>query len=84
VQTFSGTLTAVAAAQALQDPKHSWIWVSLGAFILFASSVVRIWLGATQNYLQSDPNIPTQANPAVVTVTTTGPVPAADTSIKQP
>jgi hypothetical protein len=78
VQTFSGSLTAILAGVALQNPQRTWLWASLGAFILFASSVVRIWLGAKQNYVQTDPNIGTLANPAVVNITTTGPVPTAN------
>jgi hypothetical protein len=80
VQTFSGSLTAILAGVALQNPQRSWLWAGLGALVLFLSSIVRIWLGAKQNYLQADPNIIPdygQTNPAVVNVTTTGPVPTA-------
>jgi hypothetical protein len=72
VQVLAGTLTAVLGEQAAQDPKHNLLWVSLGAFVLFISSVVRIKLGTSQNYLQTDPNIGTLDNAAVVNVTTTG------------
>src|ERR1035437_7181870 len=75
VQTFSGSLTAILAGVALQNPQRSWLWAGLGALVLFLSSIVRIWLGAKQNYVQTDPNTVPLVNPMVVNVTTTGATP---------
>ena len=80
--SISSALTGFLAVVAMQDPAHNWLWTILAAAIVCASTIARILLGQAQNYVQSDPNIPAQSTPAVVTVATTGPVPVAVPTIK--
>jgi hypothetical protein len=76
-QGISAALTSFLAVVAMQDPQHNWLWTILAAAVTCAATIVRIVVGHSQNYLQSDPNIGSLSNPAVVNVATTGPVPAA-------
>ena len=71
-------ITGFLSVVAQNDPNHNWLWAIIGAGVVCAFGIARIVIGIKMNYLQSDPNIGTLANPAVVSVTTTGPVP--DTS----
>ena len=73
--SIAGSLTAFLAVIAMQDPKHNWLWVILAGGITCGATIYRVLIGASQNYVQSDPNIPALSSPAVVTVTTSGPVP---------
>ena len=71
-------ITGFLAVVAQNDPTHhTWVWVILSAGVVCALGVARIVIGIKMNYLQTDPNIGNLANPAVVTVQTTGPVPTA-------
>lgn len=78
-QGIAASLTGFLAVVTMQDPLHSWLWTILAAAITCAATIVRIWLGHVQSYIQTDPNIGALDTPAVVTVTTTGPVPAPST-----
>ena len=71
-------VTGFFAVAAQNDPHHNWAYAIISAGVVTALGIARIVVGWKMNYLQSDPNIPTQANPAVVNVTTTGPVPMVD------
>jgi predicted lysophospholipase L1 biosynthesis ABC-type transport system permease subunit len=82
--TLATGLTTFLGVVAMNDPQHNWLWTILAAFVVFALLVFRVMIGQSQNYVQSDPNIGTLANPAVVTVNTTGPVPEAITTTKNP
>jgi hypothetical protein len=75
VQSIAAALTTFLAVVAMQDPAHNWLWTILAAAVTCAATIVRIIIGIKMNYVQSDPNIGTLANPQVVNVTTTGPVP---------
>ena len=78
VGPLSGFLGAWAAIQA-QIPGHgpaNYTLALIGAGLTTAAAIARAWIGLLQNYVQSDPNIGTLANPAVVSVNTTGPVPS--------
>jgi len=74
-QAIGAALTSFLGVVALQDPQHNWLWVILSAAVTCAATIVRIVVGTRQNYVQTDPNIGALANPAVVSVTTTGPIP---------
>jgi hypothetical protein len=76
-QAISSALTGFLAVVAMQAPSHNWLWTILGAGVVCTTTIVRVVLGSTQNYVQADPNIPAQDTPAVVKVTTSGPVPTA-------
>lgn len=76
-QAISSALTGFLAVVAMQAPSHNWLWTILGAGVVCATTIVRIVLGTSQNYVQADPNIPALVNPAVVNVSTSGPVPTA-------
>lgn len=82
VQSISAALTTFLAVVAMQAPQHNWLWTILGAAVVCAATIARIVLGTAQNYVQADPNIPALTNPAVVNVTTSGPVPAAVAAAK--
>lgn len=73
--SIAASLTGFLAVVAMQDPKHNWLWVILAAAVTTGATIFRIVVGTAQNYVQSDPNIPAQTNPAVVSVMTAGPVP---------
>jgi hypothetical protein len=64
-----GPLTAYLAA--MNSPKAA----AFAGALTCAGLIARVWVGMLQNYVQSDPNIPAQTTPAVVTLQTTGPVP---------
>ena len=63
---------------ALQVPGFSWLWAILSAFAVFLFGCYRAWVMYKMNYIQADPNTISQANPQIVNVTTTGPVPMVD------
>jgi formate hydrogenlyase subunit 3/multisubunit Na+/H+ antiporter MnhD subunit len=74
---LSGFLAAWQAIQA-QIPGHgpaNYTLALIGAGLTCAAAIARAWIGLLQNYVQSDPNIGKLANPAIVNVATTGPVP---------
>ena len=67
-----GTVGPVAAyLAASNNPKCA----AAAGLVTLAGVIARVWIGILQNYIQSDPNIGTLTNPAVVSVNTTGPVP---------
>lgn len=74
---ISQLLTMFLGVVALQDPAHNWLWTILSAGVVCAIGIFQVVIGAKQNYVQSDPNIGTLSNPAVVSVQTTGPVPTS-------
>ena len=69
-----GPLTAYLATT--NSPKSA----EVAGALTCAGLIARAWIGILQNYIQSDPNIGKLTNPAVVNVSTTGPVPAAPTA----
>jgi hypothetical protein len=83
-QGISAALTSFLAVVAMQNPAHNWLWTILAAAVVCIATIVRCVVGQQQNYIQSDPNIPAQANPALVSVTTTGPVPTPISTYTDP
>lgn len=67
----AGPVAAYLAAS--NNPKMA----TAAGLVTLAGVIARVWIGILQNYVQTDPNIGALANPAVVNVTTTGPVPDA-------
>lgn len=79
---ISGFLGAVQQVQS-EIPGHgpaNYTLAIIGAGLTCAAAIARLWIGLLQNYVQSDPNIGKLTTPAVVNVSTTGPVPAAPTA----
>ena len=70
-------ITGFLAVVAQNDPKHNWLWTIISAGVVCALGIFRIVIGQIQNYVSSDPNITKLSTPAIVNVSTTGPVPAA-------
>ena len=74
-----GTAGPVAAyLAASNNPKTA----AAAGLVALVGVIGRVWIGILQNYIQSDPNIGKLANPAVVTVNTTGPTPDAPEYVK--